>query len=542
MSDELRPGEGSAGATLACVAGVTPERLSTWRDGLLSADQAEWLANHTAGCAACRERLRDYDQIGAALRGQIIPVSSVDPWPAMRQLITRERRRLPLRLPNPPTWGRLSAVMAATLLVALFAGLLARQARLRPVTATTPTTANATATTAAPAGAWSQVNGYRGVAGLRVAPSDPRVAYQIWLQQAKGSSDTLILRRTENQGATWSTLTPPTIPSATYPITGGPFTGFVSPLDPRVVYLIIGVQTTPACNLNGATSGGYCQREFISTDSGDSWRPLSLPALGLISGLLVGDGNPVRQIEGDLRAQGSRLYADIVSSQLGSETAPSPGRLAASDDGGVTWRLIDTPIFAAGQGIYDYAPTPSGSTIYVASESFNQPTGPVTPAPALTFWGSDDAGVTWTKLGPSPNSTLISMRAALVENSGKPILYIQTADDTGRQYIQGSLYGYDGGFLAAPEPSGKGMGAQGATLLTTLSDGSLVIVYAGVTEAWLLSPARTNVDWRPLASDDALSLISQIFTQTLPDGATRLWLVGRDNPGNPIVEYTTLKK
>ncbi|HEX8995375.1 MAG TPA: zf-HC2 domain-containing protein [Ktedonobacterales bacterium] len=539
MSNELRPGDGSTSATLACASGVTPDRLSALRDGLLPTQQAQELRSHIAGCAACQERMRDYESIGAALRGQIIPVSNTDPWPAMRQAIQRDRQQrriLSLRLPPAPSWGRVSAVIAATLLVALFAGLLARQARLR---SDGTTTTSATATSAAPAGTWTRVAAYAGVSGLRVAPSDPRVAYQFWLRQTKGSPDTLVLRRTEDQGATWHTLTPPTMPGAAYPVAGGPVTGFVSPLDPRVVYLIIAVQTTPACNLNGATSSGYCQLEFVSVNSGDSWQSLSLPALGLISSLLVGNGYPQNQIAGDIQAQGSRLYADIVSSQIGADSAPSPGRLAASDDGGVTWRLIDDQIFAAGQGIYNYAVSTRGSTIYVASETFNQPPMPINSTPQLTFWGSDDAGATWTELGPSPNSALISMRAATVASSGKPILYIQTADDTGRQYIQGSLYGYNGGFLAAPDP-GNGKGAQGTSLLMTLPDGSIVIVYQGSVEEWMLSPARTNVDWRSLADTDGLSSTTAAFTETLPGGATRLWLVGQDDQG-VVVEYTTLR-
>jgi anti-sigma factor RsiW len=92
MSDDRTPREPAQNATLACAAGVTPDTLSAWRDGLLPDAQAAWLAAHTPTCPACGARLRDYEQIGAALRGQIIPRSATDPWPAMLRRIQRERR------------------------------------------------------------------------------------------------------------------------------------------------------------------------------------------------------------------------------------------------------------------------------------------------------------------------------------------------------------------------------------------------------------------------------------------------------------------
>ncbi|HEY7848805.1 MAG TPA: zf-HC2 domain-containing protein, partial [Ktedonobacterales bacterium] len=127
MSDELTPGAPPTGATLTCAVGVTPERLSAWRDGLLPADQAEWLATHVAGCPACGARLRDYEQIDAALREQTIPRAAANPWSAMRQRLTTYERRKRRGLPRRAAWGGLGALVAAALLVALFAGLLGRQ-------------------------------------------------------------------------------------------------------------------------------------------------------------------------------------------------------------------------------------------------------------------------------------------------------------------------------------------------------------------------------------------------------------------------------
>jgi putative zinc finger protein len=56
--------------TLVCAEGVAPDRLSALRDQALPAGEAERLREHIAGCAACRARMADFDQIAGALRAQ----------------------------------------------------------------------------------------------------------------------------------------------------------------------------------------------------------------------------------------------------------------------------------------------------------------------------------------------------------------------------------------------------------------------------------------------------------------------------------------
>lgn len=531
MSDEMTPG-GSSGATLACPAGVAPEHLSAWRDGLQPPEQAQWLATHTTGCAACQARLRDYDQIGSALRSQMIPTSRADPWPAMRRLIAGEQPEARLRQSSAPAWSRLGAVVAAALLVALFAGLLARQASQRPTPGVTPT-AGATATaTAVPAGVWTYVAAYRGVDGLVVAPSDPRVAYQMWAAPAR-----LTLRRTDDQGASWHDLTPPSISGVTYPNIAGPFLGFVSPIDPHVVYLIIGVQTTAGCGANGVANGQYCQLEYVSADSGQTWRPLALPAPGLMTALGIGiNGHP--SIPGNIEAQGRRLYSVITSMRLGTNTPPPPARLIVSDDGGFTWRLIDGAFRADGQGVYAYAATPSGTTIFVATESLNQPTGAITTAPQIMLWRSVDGGAHWTQIGHPPNTDLLDMRVAWDAPFSTSILYLETADYRGRMYLVGGRFDNNGGSIDGPIVS-LGIDPPGGILLTTLSDGSALIETKGAVMQALQtsnSSAQANV----VTQADGMSAYASAFTQTLADGATRLWLVGQDEQG-VVVEYATLR-
>ena len=542
MSDERMPG-GSSGATLACHAGVTPEHLSAWRDGLLSPEQAHWLTSHAQGCPACQARLRDYDQIGSALRGQVIPTSAADPWPAMRQRVAGERAGVRRRPFGAPAWGRLGAVVAAALLVALFAGLLARQASQRPTPGVTPTvratvTVGATATpTPVPAGAWTDVAAYDGLNGLVVAPSNPSVAYQVLFQQQKAAPSIFTLRRTDDQGASWHDLTPPSISGLTYPDIQGPFFGFVSPIDPQVLYLVVGGVTIPSCGANGIAAGHTCQLEYVSANGGQTWRPLVLPVRGLLTALNTSaNGNPT--LAGEIQAQGKRLYGVITSQALGTNATPPPARLVASDDGGLTWGLIDETFQAAGQGVYDYAATPSGSAIFVATDSLDQQTGPNAPLRQITLWRSTDGGASWTRIGPPPNGYLGDMRASWEAATSTPILYLETWDSKNNMYIQGSRNGDAGGYIAAPAFAPNGQ--PPTTLLTTLPDGSLVVENNGAVEAWRQTTTNTSTAWRPVTQPDGLANIGSAFTQRLAGGATRLWLVGMTTQA-VAVEYATLQ-
>ncbi|MGH2502724.1 MAG: hypothetical protein ACRDID_09445, partial [Ktedonobacterales bacterium] len=406
MSDDRTPRESAQSATLACAAGVTPDTLSAWRDGLLPEAQASWLAAHTPTCPACGARLRDDEQIGAALRGQLIPRSAADPWPAMLRRIERERRGR-WRAPTLPRWGGLGALVAAVLLVALFAGLLAHQAARRPTPTSTATVEQTTPT--ATSAAWTVVPGYQGVTNIAIAPSDPRVAYQLW-----DGGNPLLFRRTDNQGATWHALTLPDIPNASYPVIGAASYVVVNSLDARVAYLAIDASMhapITTCSSNGGGESGYqdplCRYQYISTDSGAHWQSLALPLVGYFGEL---------QGQRDVSAQpgAARTYATISPFGSGSN------RLVRSDDNGVSWQLVDAPIVAAGQRIFNYAATPTGSTVFALS----QPAG-TQPAsfPSLTIWSSDDAGATWTNLGLAPSNYIMGMTAGLVASSGKPMLY-----------------------------------------------------------------------------------------------------------------------
>lgn len=535
MSDDRTPREPTPSATLACEAGVTPETLSAWRDGLLPADRAQWLAAHAPTCPACSARLRDYEQIGAALRGQIIPQSATDAWPALRLRIEREGRERRGRRLSLPRWGGLGALVAAALLVALFAGLLAQQAARRPAPGATATVAAthvaSPTTTASPSGAgWTQISGYAGVYGLSVSPSVPSIAYQVWINDTG-----IVVRRTDDSGATWHTLPVPHIANATYPIFGTAVLGEVNPFDPHSVYLEIPAQMndSKAPCLPKNVIPAFCDFQFISQDSGAHWRQITLP----ISGSLEFPTQPSDaffQAQTDTSAQpaASRLYGML------NPLDQSGGRLVMSDDG-VVWRLIDGDIIASGQRVSTFAATPTGSTVFAMSEPDGSQA--LSSAPQ-TIWRSDDAGATWTNLGPAPSNAIMAMTAGLVASSGKPMLYLLTARSLVGQSayeIQGSLFGASGSFHVAPAPTPACTPAGNNYLLGTQPDGSVLIWCGGAVESWLAQPARVDQGWQTVATTPAVQTVQSAFIQRLPDGSRRLWVTTDDNVAAKV-EYVTL--
>lgn len=125
-----------AGSPPPCVLGLTGERLSVWRDGLLGAREMAQITAHLPLCQSCQQYLAQFDAIGRQLRDQreLAPGSRI--WRPVQQHITRipPERRIPMKPRS--LWSGVSAIVAALLLIGLFVEVL--HSRAAPGTTTPP--------------------------------------------------------------------------------------------------------------------------------------------------------------------------------------------------------------------------------------------------------------------------------------------------------------------------------------------------------------------------------------------------------------------
>ncbi|HUY79711.1 MAG TPA: sialidase family protein [Ktedonobacterales bacterium] len=366
------------------------------------------------------------------------------------------------RQPLRRRWGALGAASAALLIAALLIGLLlsrsgfnTRGAHPTPTAHTPVSSVTATSTVASdglPAG-WQNLPVIANDPGQPViAPSNPQVVYfSVAGSSVKGVPPTYLLARSDDGGVTIHHLPFPLLNGQTID-TYSPLllNLIVSPLNPQTVYLYtqfdLGAcpnnfvpfatqRVTPRSAALGqvaqrgaeALAGSTCQPEYVSTDGGLTWTLLNLPTKGLL-GITPPDGN---RYAPTIQAQGSRLYSTVANVGLASSGVPMGGRLVMSQDGGVTWTLVDAPIAAQGLVAYDFAAAPSGSTVFVVSENPQTVQLPTVNAdPHL--WRSDDAGATWTELGYTPGASAtsggVSGMAATVSANGQAIVYLTTSD------------------------------------------------------------------------------------------------------------------
>ncbi|HEX5440300.1 MAG TPA: hypothetical protein VFW76_05410, partial [Ktedonobacterales bacterium] len=232
-----------------CVAGLTTDVLSAWRDETLPADEAERISEHSAGCLACQERLRDFETVATALRGQRIPGPDERLWQGVRAAIlssepdasdddilyvtTLSDRSGAALVPQPNrtrSWreralGTLAAVAAIALVVVGFGQIFRFGASNRPAESFQLHWRRVTlpdAITSTPGAS----------ATLSVFPADGSIA---WICQA-GTQSTpgdLRLWKTHDAGATWQSVEAPPIPQAS------DCTLALDQLDPDVVALSV---------------------------------------------------------------------------------------------------------------------------------------------------------------------------------------------------------------------------------------------------------------------------------------------------------------
>ena len=400
-----------------------------------------------------------------------------------------QKGRTPMHFGRTQGWV---AAAAALLVVGLMAVLLFSLGPARPGG---HTTSRAIATAAPPHGQWeADVHLAHEAAMPFLAPSDPRVAYELQAPSANGMAHGL--QRTDDAGATWHALPTPSLPG---PLMGATFR--VSPVDPRNVFLQVefGVQMTgdgiPTVNcpdalasaklpaqstllLSPLSNYGGCPVLFYSTDGGDHWAPSHLPLSTMLaytnaSWPLVGMNV--------LQAQGDRLYAALQVGPNG--TAPPNNRLFVTSDKGATWQLADASLFSQTPAICDMAAAPQGTALFVLTSNLNNGNCFDPAQGSLTVWRSDDGGAQWTQGGTLPAS--VQQLVAAGGGNGIPsLLYATSLTEAGDFSLSGVRASADGGHTWATAPTaGIPASMDLYQIAGTLSDGSLVASMLPVTPA-----------------------------------------------------------
>lgn len=562
--DDMRqpPNGGPRSTTLACPDNVPPELLSAWRDGLLPANQAARMERHTPWCAACAERLRDYDAASSALNTQLIPRPGADLWPGVRAAIEREiyrdaaqgRARRGPRLPRGLALGGIGAAVAALLLVALFAGLLfshnpghiSTAGTPSTTTGPNPTTTATTAPTAPPAGIgrWTTMTGCPDF-----VPPSIRAIYDAGVEQQKGGPTIVTFKRSDDCGASWTQLTPPPISGVDYATNVDWMDAFANPVNPQTAYLSVLLGGSSGCSLSASTGGGSaamssmpCLVQFVSINSGATWSRLSLPVRGALA--ITSPVNTALTVEGLLRPQGQRLYGVVTDTVPGMSGVVPPGRLVVSSDG-IHWAVADAGLAARGYRVWDFAVTPAGSTIYVTAQPLNDPSYQApTYEPTLSIWSSPDGGQTWTENAHAPDGAygqggaVEAMAAGL--NGGQPVLqpvlYIVAANKSGQTQLLASVDGGRNWTIDTRFATGNTY-----QLIGTVRDGSALLESSDATQPTLA--------WRPDTGEQEVGAgagLQHISHVVLPSANSSgyLWLQGTvdTSVGGTTTMYTNLKR
>ncbi|HEX6800457.1 MAG TPA: sialidase family protein [Ktedonobacterales bacterium] len=497
----------------------------------LLADGARWRAQSAPAVEPFARR------VNAALRESRLQADTSVEERSMSQRIVTPPPRVASQPPRrrPGKWGTLVAVAAAVVVVAMLAWVFQSISHSHLASRSATPTPDYAAHITHPRGHWADVLEYNEAnATVTVAPSDPRVAYRAI--PSLSNPTVTALARTDDGGATWTTLALPTDD-------GGWFGGLAfSPLDPQTVFLtLFSDQSNPHCPayalppgtdvgpaalrasslLHASTqlgplhpiSGGYsCSFQYVSHDGGAHWSHPAFPwqaqHLADLGGAL---GAPVL-------AQGSMLFAAVTDNLNGQ--AFDGMRLAASRDGGTSWTAADSAIFAAGQIVTSYTAIPGTTTLYAMSVPQQTPAGQESTA---MLWSSQDAGLHWARVGPAPLAQA-DLMGAVVPGFGS-ILYAGGLNPTGPDDPLPDYFSRDGGRTWAHVPGdGRPQGLRTGPPLTTMADGSLLLVFSDAPPP---SPPGTSVStgnitdsfyaWRP--GDSAWFQV----TPTIVTPSSNLW-------------------
>lgn len=373
-----------------------------------------------------------------------------------------------------------------------------------------------------------------------LAPSDPRVVYEVTLADG-ASSASVTLRRSDDEGATWQTLPVPSgLPRVSWAAL------FVSPLAAHHVFAEL---NTPCPGAQGeadipggalSSASEVCTFDYFSADGGAHWSRVQWPVRGSnatrISLSSLYPASP-------FRAQGQRLYALLT---LGMGYAH---RFVSSMDGGVTWQAADESVTAAGKCLYAYAPTPTGSTVFGISQSgcgvgsaaaWDSLASPAAGGGGTHLWRTDDAGAHWVNVGPFIGGPDLQVS---LDVAGQPVLY----DD---EFLAADMnspatatkVSLDGGKTWQPAPLGSKKQYANGSILGMLSTGAVIEVFTDPTthQRGLFAWKAGDIAWHQLAGDFGGQPQYLLVIPHQGSAQETLWLVSGQQ-GNYSAQFAILK-
>lgn len=496
----------------------------------LSDEERAALQAHLNTCPACAAVRDSYLYTAVRLRQapEVAPLPGLPPHLLRMWAAEGQRARAPARhrdtfghlqevtmqttdykpappAPTPQPTGRrgvgyraaavMSTIAAALVIALITTALIASHTPNKPSTTGTTPGASATSAQTPLDQKWQALPNLAKIdssIATILAPSDPRVVYQVSLT---------VLRRSDNQGATWKNL----------PAPSGNLIELsevvISPTNPQHVLAITGKacpasQATAAGPLARSSAGVRCDTAYFSTNGGATWAKASVPWT-----LAAFPNNVSRNFSlvTDIRAQENRLYSILY---LNPGSSASTAVVESSDDG-ASWQFADASHQLGQQCLQTLAVPPTGTTLFATTLN----TCNARSASEAQIWRSDDAGAHWTAVGALSVGSAGGMEAVKISGQAQPILI-----DPGNKLQQEMRFSSDNGktWQAIPTLSNQ---TDGQGQVGVLKDGSLVSQSQDGFFTW--KPGYSS--WHKIAPAIAGAVIDSLAVSN-PNGKETLYL------------------